>query len=216
MSLNSRILTVEGARTDEFITVFEQLGVSLEFVSSKHALHKVAQADGLLLMGGRDISPKLYGQTSGPYTQTSDPYRDGLELALTQEALYHRVPTLGICRGMQLLTAAAGGTLTQHLGPEQLHTHRTRPHRLKWVRGKLGQVIPRLEVNSFHHQAVARVPRGFEVVAEAQDGVIEAIYRPGALGLQWHLESLALEDDRWLGLFDWFLDGLRPFAHSRH
>ena len=211
-----RILTVEGARTEEFITVFEQLGVSLEFITSKHGLPKVAQADGLLLMGGRDISPKLYGQTSGLYTQTSDPYRDGLELALTQEALYHRVPVLGICRGMQLLTAAAGGTLTQHLNAEQLATHRAQPHRLKWVRGKLGNLMPRLEVNSFHHQAVAKVPRGFEVVAEAPDGVIEAIYRPGALGLQWHLESLCLEDDRWLELFGWFLDGLRPFAHRRY
>lgn len=83
-----------------------------------------------------------------------------------------------------------------------------RPHRLKWARGKLGSILPRLEVNSYHHQAVAKVPHGFEVVAQAPDGVIEAIYRPGALGIQWHAESLVEDEPAWLDLFEWFLNGL--------
>lgn len=208
-----RILTVEGARTDEFLSVFETLDqtvepVALEFVTSKHALHKVGHVDGVLLMGGRDIAPQLYGQRRGPYTQLSDPHRDGLEYALATAALVQGIPLLGICRGMQMMAAVGGGTLTQHLSEHHLAAHRTRPHRLKWAKGKLGSILPRLEVNSYHHQAVKTVPRGFEVVAQAPDGVIEAIYKPGALGIQWHAESMVGFDPAWLGVFGWFLDGL--------
>lgn len=110
MSLPKRILTVEGARTDEFISVFDKLDwtvtdVQLEFVTSKHALAKLQHVDGVLLMGGRDIDPQLYGQRRGPYTQISDPYRDGLEYALASAALSQGIPLLGICRGMQMMAA---------------------------------------------------------------------------------------------------------------
>ena len=202
-----RVLTVEGARADEFLAVFDHLGVTVDFVTSKHALHKVGHVDGVLLMGGRDISPALYGARRNPHTQLSDPYRDGLEYALAKTALASGTPVLGICRGMQMMTAVGGGTLTQHLHSPG---HRSGSHRLKWARGRLATLLPRLEVNSYHHQAVDRPPRGFEVVAEAPDGIIEAVYRPGALGLQWHAESLCMKDDRWLSVFEWFLDGLAP------
>src|SRR5262249_2389224 len=145
------------------------------------------------------------------------PARDELELGLTRRALDEDVPLFAICRGMQVLNVALGGTLTQDLPSERpgslLHSQRApRPEPTHAVTGMgegtlLGRVLGSLEVNvnSMHHQAVDRLGFGLREVAWAPDGVIEAIEMPGddrfVLGVQWHPEELVAHDQSARNLF---------------
>ena len=160
--------------------------------------------DGLLLAGGADIDPALYGQR--PHAQTQDivPERDAFEIALTRGAIERDIPLLGICRGMQLINVALGGTLTQHL-PEHLESEEHRKvigsfdgsdHDVELLDGTLAiRVIgaSRHGTKSHHHQGVDRVGDGLLVSATATaDGLVEAVELPGrsfALGVQWHPEA---------------------------
>jgi putative glutamine amidotransferase len=162
------------------------------------------RVDGVCLPGGPDVQPSAYGAEPHPELGPTEPRVDAVELALVRAADRRRLPILGICRGMQLLNVARGGTLhqhlpdvvgagTQHRQPEHgsVPTHRieTAPH--SRLRVALGG--PALEVNSFHHQAVQKLGRGLVATAWAQDGTIEAIESPGerlVVGVQWHAEGL--------------------------
>ena len=160
--------------------------------------------DGLLLAGGADIDPASYGQT--PHAQTQDPVpeRDAFEIALTRGAIERDVPLLGICRGMQLINVALGGTLTQHL-PEHLGHEEHRKvngsfdgsdHEVELLDGTLAMRVigaARHNTKSHHHQGVDRVGDGLRVSATATvDGLVEAIELPErsfVLGVQWHPEA---------------------------
>jgi putative glutamine amidotransferase len=162
------------------------------------------RVDGVCLPGGPDVQPSAYGEEPHPQLGPTEPRVDAVELALVRAADRRRLPILGICRGMQLLNVARGGTLHQHLpdvvGEELQHrqpeygsitTHHveTAPH--SRLRETLGG--PRLEVNSFHHQAVRTLGDDLTATAWAGDGTIEAIEDPGerlVLGVQWHAEGL--------------------------
>ncbi len=148
------------------------------------------QADGLLLIGGGDVNPRRYGQPPHPKLSGVDDTRDAMEIYLCRAARRRDLPLLGICRGIQVLNVAFGGTLHQHI-PGHSHPQPTaRVHRLRWGRGWLA-------VNSSHHQAVARVARGFVVTARAADGTVEAMELPGARylrGVQFHPERLVTEE----------------------
>ncbi len=174
----------------------------------------VARLDGLLLSGGPDLAPDAYG--AAPHAELGDTEAglDAFEYAVVGEALDAGLPILGICRGAQALNVARGGTLHQHLpdlGDVVLHRQRDearRPsHRVKVTRGTLlARVLgtTKLEVNSFHHQAVDRLGAGLRVSATAPDGTIEAIEdpkRPFVLAVQWHAETL-VPDSPSQGLFD--------------
>jgi putative glutamine amidotransferase len=138
----------------------------------------------LLLPGGGDVAPGLYGQEPHPLVSGVDPELDAFELQLAARALAEGIPVLGVCRGHQVLNVAAGGDLIQHV-----EGHRGTLHRVS-ARGPLA-AYDGAAVNSSHHQAVGRLAPGFEVLAWAPDGVVEAIRRPGpafALGVQWHPE----------------------------
>jgi len=147
----------------------------------------LAAVDGLLLTGGDDIDPEYFGQAPAPALGPVEPARDLLELALTRAALARGVPVLGICRGIQVLAVAAGGTLHQDLADATRARlkHRQSPSprwaRTHYVRVEPGTLLAELvgagdlKVNSFHHQAVHLVPDGFRVSARAPDGVVEAI-----------------------------------------
>src|SRR6478736_2842945 len=160
--------------------------------------------DGLILAGGADIDPAVYGAQPHPETKNTVPSRDAFEIALTRRALERDQPVLGICRGMQLINVAAGGTLLQHL-PESHghHEHRRRPgtfdgadHDVRLVDGSLaaraaGEVLH--ATKSHHHQAIDRLGEGLEVTGWAVlDDLPEAVEIPErrfALGVQWHPEA---------------------------
>ncbi len=186
--------------------------------------------DGVLFTGGEDIDPETFGE--GPLRQLGsvEPARDLIELALARAALARGIPVLGICRGIQLLAIAAGGALYQDLGSQKQGTlkHRQSPsprHALThFVTVQPGTLLAGLlgsgdlKVNSFHHQAVSRVPEGFVASAAAPDGVIEAIEAVGAagrrfvLGVQWHPENLWSRNPEFLGLFRGLVEAA---AHRR-
>ncbi|AEV88108.1 peptidase C26 [Actinoplanes sp. SE50] len=153
--------------------------------------------DGLLLAGGPDIDPALYGERPGPHTVTH-PDRDAGELTLLRAALEADLPVLGVCRGMQLLVAAHGGSLHQHL-PDVLghERHRVAPgeyseHDAVFVPGSriAGLMGEDVTINCFHHQGVADAGK-LTVTGRAEDGLPEAVEDPERrflLGVQWHPE----------------------------
>jgi putative glutamine amidotransferase len=161
--------------------------------------------DGLLLPGGDDVAPERYGQAPHPHLGSVDDARDELELAITQRALQDDLPILGICRGIQVLAVAAGGTLYQDIPTEieQYLGHDVREHGRDYLchdieidpASELAHVLgtTSTQVNSFHHQSVRSVPEEFIVSARAGDGVIEAIESPGrrfTVGVQCHPEGV--------------------------
>jgi putative glutamine amidotransferase len=164
--------------------------------------------DGVLLTGGGDIAPSYYHETPHPKANPPDAARDAFELELAKLSLEENLPMFGVCRGLQVLNVAAGGTLIQDipsevneaLGHEVNSPLNAIAHEVWITRGSAlsktmqeqlvdGEVV---QVNSRHHQAIKRPGTGFEVSATAPDGVIEAIERSGArfcLAVQWHPEN---------------------------
>ncbi len=160
--------------------------------------------DGLMLAGGADVDPASYGAEPHPLTVDPDPLRDAFEVALVRRALERDLPLLGICRGMQILNVACGGTLHQDL-PELLghEDHRRVPgsfdgadHDVRLLARSLAARAAgeeRHATKSHHHQGVDRVGEGLKVTGWADgDELVEAIEAPGrrfALGVQWHPEA---------------------------
>jgi putative glutamine amidotransferase len=168
----------------------------------------VARVDGLVLTGGQDLDPDVWGgpppepNPTGGQTLAIDRRRDDYELALVRHALERGVPVLGICRGHQLLNVALGGSLVPDLADRGTRHYSlsdfpdTRPgreHEVAFLSGTLTAELygPGRAVNSWHHQAVDRLGDGLVVSGRAPDGVVEAIELPGCpvLGVQWHPEA---------------------------
>jgi putative glutamine amidotransferase len=160
--------------------------------------------DGLILAGGSDIDPASYGAEPHPETQVPVPERDTFEIAIARRAWERDLPVLGICRGMQLINVALGGTLVQHLPDEFGHEdHRRIPgsfdgsdHDVRLQAGSLAERAAGEEVHvtkSHHHQGVERLGEGLEVSGHATlDDLREAIEAPDrrfVLGVQWHPEA---------------------------
>lgn len=159
----------------------------------EHAAATVARLDGLVIAGGPDVEPVHYGATPDPRTGPPARARDAWELALIQAALTARVPLLGICRGMQLLNVALGGTLTQHIDGHAVTPGVFGHHAVKPVPGTVyGDLAPEeTAVPTYHHQAVDRLGTDLLPSAHAPDGTVEAVELPGhhwVLGVQWHPE----------------------------
>lgn len=160
----------------------------------EHAAAAVARLDGLVIAGGPDVEPVRYGAQRDPRTGPPARERDAWELALIDAALDAGVPLLGICRGMQLLNVALGGTLTQHVDGHAEAPGVFSRHPVKPVPGtRYAQAVPgETSVPTFHHQAVDRLGEGLVASAYAADGTVEAI-EPALgggwlLGVQWHPE----------------------------
>lgn len=187
--------------------------------------------DGLLLPGGDDVGPERYGHERHPLLGLVDENRDELEISLTRRALQDDLPVLGICRGIQVIAVAAGGTLYQDLPTqyESAVSHDVREfgrdhlcHELSLEPGsRLATAIGLHagEVNSFHHQAVWDVPGGFVVSARAPDGVVEGIEDPSrrfVVGVQCHPEGIwSTTAPEFAGLFRAFVEAAAERALIR-
>jgi putative glutamine amidotransferase len=172
--------------------------------------------DGLLLTGGGDIDPATFRQPRHPKVDDVSPARDALELGLTRRAVDDGVPLFAICRGIQVLNVALGGTLVQDLPSQRpspiVHSQREpreQPTHAVKVMGegtRLGRILGALEIaaNSMHHQAIDRLGEGLREVAWAPDGVIEGVELSGerfVVGVQWHPEELVGHDRAARNLF---------------
>ncbi|MCC3358591.1 gamma-glutamyl-gamma-aminobutyrate hydrolase family protein [Bacillus sp. REN16] len=166
--------------------------------------------DALLLTGGGDIDPTLFGEEPHPKLGTISPGRDQLEPAIIKEMLDADKPILAICRGIQILNIALGGDMyqdiySQHENELLQHSQKaTRYHLAHYVKAKEGSLLASVagtdefKVNTYHHQSVRHVPYPLEVCGVASDGIIEAIESKGhsfVLGVQWHPEGLAVNGD---------------------
>lgn len=155
--------------------------------------------DGLVLAGGADLDPAGYGAKPGPLTTGYRAERDRFELALARRALERDLPVLGICRGMQLLNVARGGSIEQHLADAELHIHTPGTFSDHDVRLEPGSLAARAvgaeraTVRSHHHQGLARLGEGVVASGWAEPGgVVEAVELPDrrwALGILWHAEE---------------------------
>lgn len=175
----------------------------------------------MLLTGGGDVVPAYYGQQPHPELDDTDPERDAFELGLLTMADAADIPTLAICRGLQLLNVHRGGTLIQHL-PQSARHRSAHPVRIE-PESKLAAILGANEaqVNSRHHQAIDQVGTGLTVTArDADDGVIEAVEDPAhrfLIAVQWHPEDLAPKDEVHRRVFEAFarsLADLTPAASA--
>ncbi|MHC1782981.1 MAG: gamma-glutamyl-gamma-aminobutyrate hydrolase family protein [Anaerolineaceae bacterium] len=162
--------------------------------------------DGLLIIGGADIDPGLFGEESSPHVQLDGRERDDLEIALVQTAVDSDWPLLGICRGLQVINVALGGSLYTHI-PDQLpgalkHNMDTKTQRDVLAHSvdiqpstQIASIVGtgELKVNSLHHQGIRRLGERLLTTGASPDGLVESIEIPGhpfALGVQWHPECL--------------------------
>ena len=201
------IVTHAGTGTAIVRSVVNDAGKNLRVVSSPEDARAVPM-DGLILLGGADVDPFYYGEND-EHASGIDYERDLIEWALVRRAMAAEVPILGICRGHQMMAVAAGGSLWQDIRTQTGVKHGWgNGHKLSGVDSPLAGHIPTWNVNSLHHQAVRTIPSGFKATAYSKDGLIESIWRPGALGVQWHPELMLRNDPRWLSIFQWFFNGL--------
>jgi putative glutamine amidotransferase len=175
---------------------------------------RLGRFDGLLLVGGGDIDPACYGQEAVPEVAHVSPARDEFEIPLIRAAIDRGVPTLAICRGIQVLNVALGGTLHQHISDrDDLLEHRNADGSdgvLHEVRAQPGSKVmkamgvERAQTFSHHHQALGELGTGLIPVAWAEDGVLEAVELEAGwiLGVQWHAEATAATDPTQQAFFD--------------
>ncbi|RYL95894.1 gamma-glutamyl-gamma-aminobutyrate hydrolase family protein [Sporolactobacillus sp. THM7-4] len=170
----------------------------------------VSLCDGFILSGGDDVDPRFYGESPSPHIGVFNTDRDRSELLLLKKAVSSGKPVLGICRGLQVINVALGGTLIQDLSTEMKKTiqHEQKVPRMKTSHSvrviKNSRLFSLLEgrkslfVNSLHHQAIGRLASDLRAVSFAPDGVIEAVehvVNDRILGVQWHPESMAAGGD---------------------
>ncbi len=180
----------------------------------------------LVLMGGADVDPHLYGQQRQPHVYGVNPEQDQFETALVHAAIELRLPTLAVCRGIQVVNVALGGSLIQHIGdiPGVVqHAPGKFPAGQEYAlhdvditpRTKLSKAVgaTRVNVASFHHQGIDVVGKGLKVVARSADGLVEGLEHTGRdqwlIGVQWHPEDTAATDPHQQNLYDALVNAAR-------
>jgi putative glutamine amidotransferase len=182
--------------------------------AGERMLEIVEQADALLITGGGDVDPTRYGETVAPEVYDLDPLRDTFEIAAFNTVRARGRRVLGICRGIQLMAIASGGSLHQHLPTAGFDHHWEESRQYEPVHEVLADpgtaaelaLAGTVKVNSIHHQAVREPGNGLRATAWSDDGVIEAIEADNVLGIQWHPERLLDLDARHLAPFRWLLE----------
>jgi putative glutamine amidotransferase len=222
------------SRLEDYVRSVEQAGAVARVLEVSESPRKVvAEVDALLLTGGGDIDPVLYGKERHPTVEDAEPGRDEFEIDLVRRAMSADMPLLAICRGAQVLNVAVGGTLVQDipsvLGRRIEHTVSTpknapahdvtvaRGSRLERALGPAVGAAQLCRVNSRHHQAVARLGTGLVASATAPDGVVEGIENPGArfcVGVQWHPENFC-QTGEFSPLFEALVAAAREAAVGR-
>lgn len=188
-----------------------------------------AACDGFLFTGGHDVDPAFYGEAQLPACGEICPARDRMEAQVLKYAMEKRLPVLGICRGIQFINAALGGTLWQDLPtqrPAMVEHHQTPPydkpaHDVRVLPGTplhdlLG--VDRLDVNTYHHQAVRDLAPALRPMAIAGDGLVEAVWHPGQpflWAVQWHPEFSWRTDVRARAVFRAFVEAAKRQAGDR-
>lgn len=204
------IAIAQNRRTSDYVESVRRAGGEPIEVGADGELpkHILARVDGIMLTGGGDVDPEAYGEARHATFVAAESGRDAFELDLARAAVASGIPLLAICRGMQVLNVAMGGTLIQDI-PSQVPG--ALPHSVPeprfsiahevWVarHSRLSALLAdhmedgeTCHVNSRHHQSVQRVADGFETTATSPDGVIEAMEKPGAVfcvAVQWHPEN---------------------------
>ncbi len=212
------------ATQQSYLRALEQTGIASVLIPATSNVEMIKniseRIDGLVLVGGRDIDPKRYGEVPLPKLSPVDRQRDDLEFTITSLCLSAHIPILGICRGIQTLNICAGGTLWQDIATQVPNTikHDYYPN---YPRNKLSHSVQiekdsrlaeifrdlRLNVNSLHHQGIKKIGNGFRVTAISTDGIIEGIEWIGkgwVVGVQWHPEELINDDIHMKSLFEAF------------
>lgn len=198
------------------------LGVMLSLTDRDEDIAQfVEMCDGFLFVGGPDVEPRYYGQERLEACAAVSAARDTLELKLMEAVLKTDKPILGVCRGLQVLNVALGGTLYQDVpsqyesalahGMEPPYDREAHPVRVV-AETPLGELSPLEGVNSRHHQAIDCLAPGLEPMAYAADGLIEAAYMPGkrfVWAVQWHPEAFWNADGANQELFERFVDAAR-------
>jgi putative glutamine amidotransferase len=214
------------SRVDDYVESIRRAGGEPRVLDNSDDPDRVLrEVDGLVLTGGLDVDPLLYGETPHETTATA-PERDQFEIPLSRAAVALDIPVLAICRGVQVLNVASGGTLVQDIPsaitsdlnhsievPKDHCAHPVRVERGTQLAKALGRCadLETCPVNSRHHQSVGRVAPGFITAAVSSDGIIEAIERPDAafcVGVQWHPENF-WRTGEFSGLFSRFVEAAR-------
>ncbi len=184
-----------------------------------YLMEMVSLSSGILLSGGHDVNPKLYGEPAFPTCGPDNSTRDRMEMTLLNMAHLHDIPTLGVCRGMQMMNVFYGGSLIQDI-PTEVSTqvnHKMQPpydryaHEISIRQDTLLHKIigaDRMQVNSQHHQGVKRLASTLTAAAYSDDGLVEAAEHGGKtfmLGIQWHPEFLTGKDENQMKLFRAFV-----------
>ena len=228
----------------EFVDFPHSTGLDRTYINSAyiHAIHKagaipviipiledkdalmsiIDQLDGVVLSGGSDVSPLRYGQQPIPQCGAIDPLVDAFNLALVETTLELDKPLFGICRGMQIINVALGGTLVQDTTSQIPHSIKHDQHTIPYVPSHDITIEPHsflyplygstTSVNSLHHQSLSRLGQGLFIAAKANDGVIEAIqsHNRSIYAVQWHPELMADHDDpNGVLFFSWMVETIK-------
>jgi len=197
----------------------EPVTLSPRELRPEDAAELLSRFDGLVLMGGADVDPHLYGQTRQSHVYGVNTEQDHFEMALVHAAVEAKKPTLAVCRGIQLVNVALGGTLIQHIAdlPGVLdHAPSKFPagqeyalHDVQITKGtKLSAAMgtTTARVASFHHQGLDVIGNGLKVTAKSSDGLVEGLEHTGTgqwlIGVQWHPEDTAATDPHQQALYD--------------
>ena len=213
----------------EYIGAIQRVGgvpILLPHGEPEDADQLLRHVDGLVLIGGDDVDPSTYGQSNEGLSRGTDVAADAFEIALAKTARARDIPTLAVCRGMQILNVALGGSLHQDLESDLAHRaptgdgttlpvahHDVRIHDSTCFLAQLYDSV--FGVNSIHHQSLARVADGLRVVATAEDGTVESVEAAVSswplIGVQWHPEKM----ETGAPLFQWLVERATQFHLER-